>query len=105
MQIESYLENLGSIQYWSKRALSLTKKTQISPPLTQTSSEVFCIKINLCIILIKGGKIRKPDAVLVMDLAITKNSQVEHCLCPKCGMIYRPDMYNVQARKKHLKIK
>ena len=33
----------------------------------------------------------------------TKNPQMEHCPCPKYDMIYRPDMYNLQVRKKHLK--
>ena len=28
---------------------------------------------------------------------------MEYCPCPKYGMIYRPDMYNLQVRKKHLK--
>ena len=28
----------------------------------------------------------------------TKNSQIEHCLCPSYGMIYRPDIYNLQVR-------
>ena len=25
---------------------------------------------------------------------------MEHCPCPKHGMIYRPDMYNLQVKKK-----
>ena len=33
----------------------------------------------------------------------TKNPEMEHCPCPNYGMIYRPDMYNLQVRKKHLK--
>ena len=33
----------------------------------------------------------------------TKNPQIEHCPCPKYSMIYRPDIYNLQVRKKHLK--
>ena len=33
----------------------------------------------------------------------TKNPQMEHCPCPNYGMVYRPDMYNLQVRKKHLK--
>ena len=33
----------------------------------------------------------------------TKNPEMGHCLCPKYDMIYRPDMYNLQVRKKHLK--
>ena len=33
----------------------------------------------------------------------TKNPQMEHCPCPNSGMVYRPDMYNLQVRKKHLK--
>ena len=30
----------------------------------------------------------------------TKNPQMEHCPCPKYGMIDQPDMYNLQVRKK-----
>ena len=30
---------------------------------------------------------------------------MEHCPRPKYGMIYRPDMHNLQIRKKHLKNK
>ena len=33
--------------------------------------------------------------------ANTKNPQMEHCLYPKYDMIYRPDMHNLQVRKKH----
>ena len=33
----------------------------------------------------------------------TKNPQLEPCPYPNYGMIYRPDMYNLQVRKKHLK--
>ena len=29
----------------------------------------------------------------------TKNPQIEHCLCPKYGVIYRPDLDNLQDRK------
>ena len=29
----------------------------------------------------------------------TKNPQMEHCPCPKYGMIYWPDMYNLTVRK------
>ena len=35
--------------------------------------------------------------------ANTKNPQIEHFLCPKNSMMHRPDMYNLQVRKKHLK--
>ena len=30
----------------------------------------------------------------------TRHPQMEHCPCPKYGMIYRPDMYNLQLKKK-----
>ena len=33
----------------------------------------------------------------------TETSQMEHCPCPKYGMIYSPDIYNLQIRNKHLK--
>ena len=33
----------------------------------------------------------------------TKNPQMEHCPCPKYGMIYRPNLYSIRVRKKHLK--
>ena len=29
----------------------------------------------------------------------TKNPQMEHCPCPKYGMIHWPDMYNLTVRK------
>ena len=32
----------------------------------------------------------------------TKNPQMEHCPCPKYGMIDRADMYNLQVRKKNI---
>ena len=35
----------------------------------------------------------------------TKKPQIEHCPCPKYGMIYKPDMCNLQVRQKHLKKK
>ena len=35
--------------------------------------------------------------------ANNKNSQMKHFPCPKYGMIYRPNMYNLQVRKKHPK--
>ena len=37
--------------------------------------------------------------------ANTKNPQMENCPCPNYGIIYKPDMYNLQVRKKHLKRK
>ena len=33
----------------------------------------------------------------------TKNPQLEHCPCPKYGMIYMADLHNLQVRKNHLK--
>ena len=33
----------------------------------------------------------------------TKNPQMEHCPCPKYGMICSPDIYKLQIRNKHLK--
>ena len=33
----------------------------------------------------------------------TKNPKMEHFLCPKYGMTYRRDMYDLQVRKKFLK--
>ena len=33
----------------------------------------------------------------------TENSQIKHGPCLKYLVIYRPDFYNLQARKKHLK--
>ena len=33
----------------------------------------------------------------------TEDPQTEHRLCPKYGIIYRLDMYNLQVREKHLK--
>ena len=33
----------------------------------------------------------------------TNKTQMKHYPCPKYGMIYWSDMYNVQVRKKHLK--
>ena len=33
----------------------------------------------------------------------TKNPQIKHCPCSKYVMIYRPDLYNLQTRKKQLK--
>ena len=33
----------------------------------------------------------------------TKQPETENCPCPKYGMIYRSDMYNLQVAKKHLK--
>ena len=35
--------------------------------------------------------------------ANTKNPHLEHCPCPKYGIIYKPGLYNLKARKKHLK--
>ena len=35
--------------------------------------------------------------------ANTKNAQMEHCACPKYGIIYKPHLHNLKARKKHLK--
>ena len=32
--------------------------------------------------------------------ANTKNHQMEHCPCPKYGMIYGPDKYSLQVSKK-----
>ena len=32
-----------------------------------------------------------------------KNLQIKHCPCSKYVMIYRPDLYNLQARKKTAK--
>ena len=32
--------------------------------------------------------------------ANTENSQIKHCPCLKYLVIYRPDLYNLQARKK-----
>ena len=32
-------------------------------------------------------------------MPILKNLQMEHCLCPKYGIIHRPEMYNLQVRK------
>ena len=32
-----------------------------------------------------------------------KNSQIKHCRCPKYVMIYRPNLNNLQTRKKQLK--
>ena len=29
-----------------------------------------------------------------------KNRQIERCPCPKYGMVYRPDIYNLQVKKK-----
>ena len=33
----------------------------------------------------------------------TKNPQIKHCTCSKYVMKYRPDLYNLQTRKKQLK--
>ena len=33
----------------------------------------------------------------------TKNPQMEHCPCPKYGTIYKPDMCNLEVRKKKSK--
>ena len=33
-------------------------------------------------------------------MPILKNPWMEHCLCPEYGIVYRPDMYNLQVRKK-----
>ena len=33
----------------------------------------------------------------------TKVIQIKHCPCSKYVMIYRPDLYNLQTRKKQLK--
>ena len=35
--------------------------------------------------------------------ANAKNPQIEHYPCPKYVMIYRPDLYNLQVRKKNQK--
>ena len=35
----------------------------------------------------------------------TKNPQIKHYSCPTCIMIYNPDLYNLQTRKKQLKKK
>ena len=35
--------------------------------------------------------------------AKTKNSQIKHCPCPKYVVVKRPNLYNLQTRKKHLK--
>ena len=36
--------------------------------------------------------------------ANTENSQIKHCPCPKYLVIYRPDSYNLQARKNNGKM-
>ena len=63
------LKNKGSVRHWPKRALSLKKAQkrgpQISSPPIQTSFKVFCVKIKLCVIFKKGGRVRKPDVVFV----------------------------------------
>ena len=33
----------------------------------------------------------------------TKNPQIKHLRCPKYVMIYRPNLYNLETRKKQLK--
>ena len=40
---------------------------------------------------------------LKMKTLNTKNLQIKHCPCSKYVMIYRPDFYNLQTRKKQLK--
>ena len=38
-------------------------------------------------------------SIAVSMNANTENSQIKHCPCPKYLVIYRPDLYNLQARK------
>ena len=38
-------------------------------------------------------------SIAVSMNANTENSQIKHCPFPKCLVIYRPDLYNLQAKK------
>ena len=99
MPIGPNLENQGSVRYWSKSALSSNKwqkrAPQILPPHIRTSFYVFGVKIKLCIIFTKRGRVRKPVVFFCLDYGLvnTESLQVEY------GMIYSPDMYSFQVRK------